>query len=62
MPSCSLSMSMSLSSKSDIRSAFLLSNMNVTVSPESSACKNVARVSLEHPAPDADHSGTEAAA
>ena len=34
MPSCSESMSMSLSSKSEMRSAFLDSNMKVTTSPE----------------------------
>ena len=37
MPSCSESMSMSLSSKSEMRSAFLDSNMKVTTSPVSSA-------------------------
>ena len=37
MPSCSESMSISLSSKSEMRSAFLDSNMNVTTSPVSSA-------------------------
>lgn len=38
MPSCSLSMSISFSSKSLMRSWFSLSNMNVMVSPWSSAC------------------------
>ena len=38
IPSCSLSMSISLSSKSLMRSWFSLSNMNVIVSPWSSAC------------------------
>ena len=37
MPSCSESMSMSLSSKSEMRSALLDSNMKVTTSPVSSA-------------------------
>ena len=39
IPSCSESMSISLSSKSEMRSAFLDSNMKVTTSPVSSAWK-----------------------
>ena len=39
MPSCSLSISISFSSKSEMRSWLGVSNMNVTVSPWSSACK-----------------------
>ena len=42
MPSCSLSMSISFSSKSLMRSWFSLSNMNVIVSPWSSACTQAA--------------------